>query len=280
MSGDFELLAVDRSQTESRLIVEDPTPHERTLLNLFLERARKKEWVLPSDAYSLTGRSEIPIAASVADAGALLVPSLKAGARLTAVRSVGGSITSVLGGLDTATEAEKASKKKSSDLPTPAASENAPAVAATVSRPVLCCPQPVLGPMVRSESVLSKFLTDRQRQTWRDHGYVEALGFHSRAAYRIHHREHPQAVRNGYIVYDLDAGRVLHGHDWYLPPAEEVLSFLLWLTSPWEWWVRNEASGFGTWRRTMGFPEPPGGLMFGTGDAAIFKVVGMLGGAP
>ena len=261
-TGDYELR--DAGGDRCLLIVENPTAAERTILNRFLETARKKKWADPADAYNLTGRTEMYLSGPIAKVAPVLAGKTKGD--LTAVRSVDGQVTTVLRGVDDGTAGTEADTAESKALKDPNAD-----VAATVKRPTLCCPQPVLGPMVRSEGVLHAFSTERQRRTWRDHGYVEVLGGLSGHAYRIHHREHADAVRHGYITYDLDDAQVLHGHDWTVPPAEEVLSFALWLASPFEWYVRNEASGFGPWRRAMGLPEPPGGLMFGTFDSAFLR---------
>jgi len=213
-SGDFRLEAdVDGSV----LTVINPTMGELDRLDAFLKEARKKKWVRQHIGFVQNGKIEIKVAASVQDAGRILLGKKTKG-KLTAVRSDDGKVTAVLD--------DKVINGKE---------------AATVRRPTLCCPSPVPGPDQRASEVLQAFCTPRQWKDWIEDGLVRCYGNLSGRLYEVLHRHNPVAIARGKIAWDVEAGHVMHAYDWSVPPAEEVLAIKLVLEHA-EHWIRN-ASG-------------------------------------
>lgn len=215
-SGDFRLEA--DGDKGSVLTVIKPTPAELDKLDAFLSEARKKKWVKQHVGFVPDGEITIKVAASVQDAGRILLGKKTKG-KLTAVRSDDGKVTAAWDEKDLAKAKE----------------------AATVRRPTLCCPLPVPGPDQRASEVLRAFCTPRQWKDWCEDGLLRCYGNLSGRLYEVLHRHHPTAIRRQKIVWDVAGGHVMHCYDWSVPPAEEVLTMKLVLEHA-EHWIRN-ASG-------------------------------------
>lgn len=142
----------------------------------------------------------------------------------------------------------------------------------TVSRPTLCCPDAVPGPINPAREVLNAFLSDQQRDQWESERSIVATGSHTGHRYLLAHRHTERARRFGKIAYDLDDGIVVHFHDWSVPPEEEVLAAML-ILSHREPWLRNEATTCGG---EMVFKNPFGNFFDGVPDANLLKAIGRL----
>jgi hypothetical protein len=262
-SGDFELIALDDKQC--KLVTENLVASEVEQIKAFLRVCRdpSRKWVDDLVGVSATGRSEIVIEAPIQQAGAALAGAAAPDrGRLTAVRSVNGSMVAVIDSSDP------------QEIPRIAAETAKPeAVAAvTVNRPTRCCPTPVEGPMVRSSRVLKTFCTAKQWADWQEKGWVIAIGHRSGHAYRICHRHHPAARAQRKIVWDLTEGKVIHCWNWSVPPAEEVLAAMLFVQNR-EEQIRNRSTALGC--RSFVFDDPTGhGGSDGIWDAAQFRGMG------
>jgi len=226
--GDYRFEAID--DDSCKLIVVDPTLAEIEVLGAFLGKARKKKWADPATEVKGAGESELVINASIVKAGKLLLGRKRPRkGLLTAIKSKAGEIETVTGVEE---EAEKALEKPEAEK------------SVSVRRPTLCCPVPITGPEKRASKVLETFSTERQWDTWQEHGFLLAYGNLSGHRYRIAHRHSKTAKEQGKIAWDLDSGCVVHCYDWAVPPQEEVLSVKLVLEHR-EQWIRNHSGMLG-----------------------------------
>lgn len=272
-SGDYRLEHLGDDGVACLLTVEDPTAHEQAVLSAFMSELRQRDLVGADATFSVTGRTEIVVAAPVSRVAPLLVGHALVGAgTVTAVRSVGGKMLATIDGASPkpdpgevagpdvrAVELEAEIHQLEVAAKTPV---DVPAAAVTVRRPVLCCPHPVEGPEMRSSQVLETFLTPSQLRDWRDHRFVTCRGNLSGRRYRVVHREHPLARRQKYIAWDIEADRPVHAYDWRVPPAEEALGLLLVLQHR-EDWVRNPSGWF---YGGVSYPHPFG---YGSSDGTL-----------
>lgn len=257
--GDYRLEEAPGTKPMSVLTVENPTPNEVARLQAFLRTARDRKWVSAKTNIGLVGVTTIKVKAAVAEAGPLLVKA--AGAEkpgtLTAVRSVGGQVTSTEK-LEEATELVKA----------PAAEE-----AVTVRRPTPCCPAPEVAAEIRASAVLRAFCTPSQWANWIRDGFLVCTGRYTGHRYRLAHRNSPLAQRQGRICADITDGAVLHFHDSLLPPPEEVLAAKLILEHR-ENWLRHPSTCLSP-RFTQVFANPLGPQATdGVADAKMLQAIG------
>jgi hypothetical protein len=271
-TGDFELAPVEGEDPAKscQLIVEDPTDAEKPKLLKAIREYRSKGWLDELAGINPTGRTELVIGASIAECGPILAgEAMPDRGVLTAVRSTDGVMLVVVTG-DEPNALAKVGK----------AVQDAKAdTAVTTRRFTKCCPNPVEGPLVRSSKVLKTFCTRQQWQTWMERGYLFAYGHLSGHPYRISHRHHPYSIEQGYVCRDMLVNQVVHGYDWSVPPAEEVLGFKLAIEHS-EQWVRCPASGFGPTvghlgGDNIGFVDPTDNdIQEGLWDAAVLTGIG------
>jgi hypothetical protein len=249
--GDFEVVA--EGTDKSKLLVKDPSPAELSMLGKALKTARRRGWISEISGIAETGVSTLILDAPLREVCRVIAKEVvpRQGA-LTALRSADGKVTAVLGiELPTADSPQPTSDspQPTSDSPQPTADspqlpakvKDKDAKAVTVKKPTHCCPYNQPGPMERADRVLRCFCTPDQIEEWEHEGRMTVLGHLSGHLYQVCHRHHPDAVRRGKIVFDLDDGDVLHLWDWTVPPPEEVLAMKLYLEHA-EPAVRNYSS--------------------------------------
>lgn len=259
----------------SRLLVMDPTEHERQLLNEFLQKAFKKKWVGDTSPGVGLGAPtiqpddktrEVALAVPVAKAGKILVKLFHPGkATLTAVKYEAGKLLVTEGNQETAIDAVLDEKKKAK-------------AAVSVRRPTISCPNCLPGSVGPASEVLQQFLSPEQHESWSKSRELIAIGGLSGHRYILSHRNTRRAIANRRICYDVDSRAILHFHDWSVPPEEEVLAAKLILEHR-EPWLRNEASLFHLYtegRVEPLFKNPFGNLFDGTSDAALVKAFGQI----
>lgn len=281
--GDFEVIAEGTDKT--KLIVKEPTAAELAMLAKALRVARRRGWIAETAGIAEIGISELLLNAPLRDVCREIAKEVvpRQGA-LTALRSEGGVVTATLGielpdpapappePTDEPTAVEPAVAADEPQLPVLAQEE---VVATTVKKPTHCCPYNQPGRMERAERVLRHFCTPAQLDEWDAEGTMTVLGHLSGHRYRVHHRHHPDAVRRGKIVYDLDDRDILHLWDWTVPPEEEALAMKLFLEHA-EPAVRNNSSCLGNFDCVFNNPFP-GVSQGGDGtDSAAF--LGNIGG--
>jgi hypothetical protein len=228
--GDYRLEA--DGDAKCVLAVTDPTAAEQVKLERFLLKCFSKGLVKPFAGITGNGETKIEIAASIIDAGKLLLGTKNPRkGTLTAVKSVQGEVEAIL--------AEEQPKLDDA-LAAPEVKE-----AVTTRRPTLCCPAPISGPDIRASQVLQTFCTAQQWNDWQRQGFVRCYGNLSGHRYRVAHRHSELAKQQGKITWDETDDHVIHAYDWSLPPAEEVLSLKLAIEHA-EHWMRNQSSVFET----------------------------------
>ena len=268
-NGDFRLVAGDAKNT-SKLLVMDPTPHEKELLATFMKQARKKGWTDEAFAADdVIDTRTIDLKASITKVGPALVKVVKPKDRtLTAVSFKNGKL-------------EVAETNGVETLAIKAANDDE-AKAVSVSRPTPCCPQCEPGSIAPARDVLLQFLNEQEHRDWAEHRAISVTGGMSGHRYLLAHRHSRTAARLGKICYDMDERFVLHFHATDLPPEEEILAAKLILEHR-EPWLRNEATvvqqnSDGTWVDLgfMRYKNPFGDIQDGRQDAAITASVGMM----
>lgn len=262
-----------------KLVVTQPTAHERELLTVFLSTAVEKKWTaiaaLPEDD------CEIVLAATMADAGQALVKISKPMDRtITAVQFTDGKLKVVdaaQSGVLVAA-AEKAEKKLAGTGMFAKAGEAAKkaggAVAATVARATPSCPQCVLGSVEMASEVLLSFLNEEEHDDWAKRRAIIVTGGYTGRRYILAHRHSKLAQKFGRICYGIDDKMVVHFHDNSVPPEEEVLGAKL-IIEHREHWLRNEATMLGNWKsRQQVFKNPFGDISDGTWDSSFTEYIG------
>lgn len=303
--GDLRLEAVARGVT--RIELHDPTPSEREVAGLILEKAREKGWVPPgtvpthfqdgNDVALITAPlGEVgPLASSIArpSEGVLTAITFMSG-RVIAVENARADLGAVIKRIETETRATmervaeeearlKAAwaaevKAKAAAEPTERATALAdvtPKAAVTVRRPTPCCPQCTPGAVGPASEVLLTFLDQQQHKDWSERRAIVVRGGITGYRYLLAHRETELAARIGRICFDVDSRCVVHFHDRTVPPEEEVLAAKLILEHR-EPWLRNEATVFGVGRRSRVFKNPFGNMMDGVQDAVFTERIGQL----
>lgn len=256
----------------SRLTLIDPTPQELIVAGEFLRVAAKKRWwdgTPPDKGEPYTGKAkDIQINAPLAKASKWLIGLARPKDRtLTAVKFSGGRMETIEGATakslevieETVDRAKKGEKKGKE------------AAAASVKRPTPCCPECKPGAIGPATEVLESFLSPEQHDQWARQRAILVEGHLSGHRYVIAHRHSEIAQRVGRICFDVEDVRVIHFHDWSVPPEEEVLAAKLVMEHA-EPWLRNEATVLGG--GTDVYPNPFGDIMDGTESAAFASGVG------
>jgi hypothetical protein len=272
-NGDMRLTA-GADGDGARLTLTDPTPQESIVAGEFLRIAAKKKWwdgTPPEKGEPYKGRAkDIPITAPLAKASKVLIGLARPKDRtLTAVKFSDGKMEAVEGATARSLEAveeavarakkgEKGGKKE--------------AAAASVKRPTPCCPQCQPGAIGPASEVLLSFLTPEQHDQWARQRALLVEGHLSGHRYVIAHRHSELAQKVGRICFDVDDRRVVHFHDWSVPPEEEVLAAKLVMEHA-EPWLRNEATVLGGGRDI--YKNPFGDGLDGTESAAFAQGVGV-----
>jgi hypothetical protein len=267
-NGDFRLIAGDDAKT-SKLLVMEPTPHEKQLLASFMKQARKKGWTdEPFAADDVIDTRTIELKVPLTKAGPALVKIVKPKDRtLTAVSFKNGKL-------------EVAESDGLTTLVAKAENDDQ-AKAVSVSRPTPCCPKCEVGAVAPARDVLLAFLNEQEHADWAEHRAIIVRGGLSGHRYLLAHRKTPTAARLGKICYDLDQHFVLHFHATDLPPEEEILAAKLILEHR-EPWLRNEATvvqqtNDGRWIDLgfMRYKNPFGDITDGRDDAVLTASFGI-----
>ena len=257
-------------KTRTVLTIADPTAEEQRAVTAILGALASKQWTERSPLDPVTDGERIVLGAPLEEVGPLVVSMLRPGPGvLTAVRLKDGTVE--------VCEHGAAGKGKPTTAKDLAALAQKPAgAAATVSRPTPSCPDCYTGAAITpaTECLLS-FLDEEQHRTWARERYVVVRGGLTGHRYIVAHRASVIASQNGRICWDADDKDTLHFHDQSVPPEEEVLASMLILRHR-EPWLRNVATCLGL-RFTKVFRNPFGDHMDGVPDAALTKVMGMLG---
>jgi hypothetical protein len=275
--GDFRLIAGETDGT-SKLLLMQPTPHEKQLIAKFMKIAKKKQWTRDRfDEDDAIDTQTIVLSAPVDKIGPALVKLTKpAASTLTAVSFKDGHLE-VAGTGTLETLVAKAANDKE-------------AKAVSVSRPTPCCPRCEVDSIAPARDVLLSFLTAQEHADWADHRAIMVRGGLSGHRYLLAHRHSKTAARLGKICYDVEDRCVLHFHDASVPPEEEVLAAKLILEHR-EPWLRNEATvlqqnsngawidlGFMRYKNPFGDasdgrPDAVGTAMLGIAAQAALKVL-------
>jgi len=106
--------------------------------------------------------------------------------------------------------------------------------ATTVAAPYRGCPAPDFpeNRHTRANRVLEAFLDDEQRSDWRRRGAFLATSFDSGQRYILTSRDarEPLVRSAGRSLYNADTKQAFCVHDWDVPPAEELLALLAFLS--------------------------------------------------
>lgn len=240
-NGDMRLTS-DPGSEGSILTLIKPTPQELLVVGSFLRIASKKHWwkgEAPEEGKPYSGKEmEIELNAFLSKASNALISVARPKDRtLTAVKFSGGKMEVIEGATlqalevveDAIDRAKKSETKKDE------------AAAASVKRPTPSCPQCQPGSIAPASEVLLSFLSPEQHEQWARERAILVQGHLSGHQYVISHRHGEIAQKVGRICFDHDDGRVVHFHDWSVPPEEEVLAAKLILEHA-EPWLRNEAT--------------------------------------
>jgi hypothetical protein len=271
-NGDFRLEKQGDDQTA--LVMVSPTAHELEILGVLAKSFREKQWWAGEKLWQAEGEpyrdqpsQRVTLAAPIDKVAPLVTKLMKPGKQtLTAVVFKDGLVETV----------EGATSPSMADLAVAASKEGV--VAATVKRLTPCCPECIPGSIGPAREVLLSFLSKEQHDDWAKHRYLIAYGSLSGHPYLLAHRHSRLAQQQGKICRDLDDDRILHFHDWSVPPEEEVLAAKLILEHR-EPWLRNEATlagiptGF-AYSDWSAFKNPFGDGMDGTLDASFTTLIG------
>lgn len=251
--GDIRVLPSPDTEGHARIEILNPTEVERMALRRFVKAARAAKLLTEDEGLPPTGTTKVhlDVAASVRTVGEMLLGTPKQGILLPgvlqALRWKDGTIAaSLAGGFvdDDGTvwqtlDAASAQKPRKSEAPA-----EEPAAKATLPRPTLCCPNPQPGQLDPASQVLQQFCTDAEWDEWCRDGQITVTGNLTGDVYRVRHRHHPDAIRDGKAAWCVAQRNVVHCHLATLPPPEEVLSIKLTLQFG-EDWVRNPSGWFG-----------------------------------
>lgn len=290
-SGDVRFEATADGRT--RITVRNPTSEETSLLGRYLALAVTRGWCTPERAnlrkdYAADAEIDVPLDVPLDEASRLFLGS-RAPAKgvILGVRYADGTIQATLDGpaegedllgpippaaaVDPVTAPDPTKKGIDPVSAAPAPEPKAPVAAVTTPRPTLCCPNPRQGPIDRASEVLHAFVTPDQWDEWTRDGMIHCKGNLTGDTYRVVHRKHPLAERQGKITWCETTDHVVHCHQTHLPPPEEVLAVLLTLQFG-EDYVRNPSGYFGHGVR---FPHPLGrGSWDGVASAALVSGIG------
>jgi len=286
-NGDIRVVEHPDNPRWSRVIVHKPTAHELQVLGRLADRLRPfwgfgmapKLW----DRSGNPEKQSTDVKSPVAKIGAIVSRLFKAGEQTLTKIVLGETILIAEGTgeeLDAAAEAADQIEQQQKSDASKSGKKAPDAKAASVKRPTPCCPQCIPGAIAPATEVLLSFLTPEQHREWAQERCVTVRGNLSGHRYLLAHRHTPLAREWGRICYDMDDDRVLHFHDWSVPPEEEVLAAKMVLEHR-EHWLRHEATliGAGYGRRlrqdpTALFKNPFGGGGDGVRDARMMAELG------
>ena len=240
-NGDLRLVPSDKNPKHTTLEIEKPTPSERAIIQamapIFAERGWLDKLTVPPPHHLFSRPKRVELKAPLEEVGPVVAKLMKPqDAVLSAIRFRDGRVETCSG---TLAELEGMAKAAAAEPP-----EKAPEAAATVKRPTPSCPACIPGAIEPAKEVLLAFLSEAEHASWARERTIMVQGGLSGHRYLLAHRHSPAARRRGRICYDLDLERVVHFHDWTVPPEEEVLAAKLILEHR-EPWLRNEATLFG-----------------------------------
>ncbi len=265
-NGDFRLES--DGEGETRLVVHDPTPHERKIIGAFLRRVEAKGWRSAPRRVGQESESTVKIFAPLSKVSSVLIELMRPKKQtLTAVSFSDGKL-SVIEGAD-ASSVEEISEAVEEAATTE--DPEYPAKAASVRRPTPCCPDCEVGAVAPASEVLHSFLTTEEHDTWARERAIVVTGGLTGHRYVLALRQSAIAAYNTRMCFDLDDGQILHFHDNSVPPEEEVLAAKLILEHR-ESWLRNEATLLEG--SNMKFKNPFGGLGDGLESAAFAREIG------
>lgn len=225
--------------------------------------AQHRETLWPSDT-AADGTHEVLIDAPMSKVGPTILKHLKSGAQTLSAIAIKGDALEIVEGTGAALQAAvEQVESKDGD-------------AVTVKRPTPCCPKCVPGAIEPANEVLQAFLSPQQHDAWARYRAFEVRGGITGFRYLLAHRHSATAQKIGRIAYDLDHSRVVHFHDWSVPPEEEVLAAKLILEHR-EPWLRNEATLWGKDvddARMLRFKNPFGDYRDGIPDSILTSTIG------
>lgn len=240
-NGDMRLTS-DPGSEGSILTLMKPTPQELLVVGSFLRIASKKNWwkgEAPEEGKPYTGKEmEIALNAFLPKASNALISLARPKDRtLNAVKFSGGKMEVIEGATVEALQAveEVIGRAKKEET------KKDEAAAASVKRPTPCCPQCQPGAIGPASEVLLSFLTPEQHEQWARERAILVRGHLSGHNYVLAHRHSAIAQKVGRVCFDSDDQKVVHFHDWSVPPEEEILAGKLILEHA-ESWLRNEAT--------------------------------------
>jgi len=262
-NGDLRLEPLESDPTKTVLKVEKPTAAEKEILARMGAEFLEHDWI---DKWRKRWSDgvEIVLNAPIETVGPVAKTIMRPGnAVLTAITFADGNVATHSGPKE---ELEQVAKE---------AAEKGAESAASVKRPTPCCPECIPGSVAPAREVLLSFLSPEEHEMWAKSRSIVFSGGLSGHLYRLSHRHSREAVRNTRICRDLDLDKVLHFHDWSVPPEEEVLAAMLILKHR-EPWLRNEATLFAGSKDgdPMVFKNPFGGFEDGTVDSAFTSAFG------
>jgi len=284
-NGDLRVQAVNKHPEQTELILHKPTAQERVVADCIgavcLERGWIKQWVAVAARGFWRTKLRVVIDAPMDEVGPVVSKLLRPNeATLTAIQLSNGRVETTSGSLadlqTLATETlgpayrEKPEPEKPDALAPPEAT-----AAATVKRATPSCPDCMPGAIEPATEALLAFLSPAEHASWAATRTIEVTGQLSGHRYLLAHRHTPTARRMKRICYDLDDEKILHFHDWTVPPEEEVLAAKLILEHR-EPWLRNEATLFGG--ASLRYKNPFGNWLDGTESADMMNKVGELFG--
>jgi hypothetical protein len=224
--GDVTLTAI-RDGKETQIRWDHLTPTEREAMRKLSEYAQKKWKVTfptvekpePKGAYrTMLDEGEIIIPAPIDKVSKRLSTDLRPGRKLVSVvKFVSGKMEEVVNSI-------------------PEKKDDPPKAVATVTKPVLSCPEPRLGRAeIKARGVLTEFLDEEQLADFLKHNRFVSVGAATGHRYMItsRHSREGLAMYGGRQLYDLDTKWpfCVH-HDKMVPAAEEMLSLHLLLQLP------------------------------------------------
>lgn len=240
-NGDMRLTS-DPGSEGSVLTLIKPTPRELLVVGSFLRIASKNNWwkgEAPAEGQPYSGKEmEIVLNAFLPKASNALISIARPKDRtLNAVKFANGKMEVIEGAtleaLEVVEEVIGRAKKEET--------KKDEAVAASVKRPTPSCPQCQPGSVAPASEVLLSFLSPEQHEQWARERAILVRGHLSGHQYVLSHRHGEIGKKVGRICFDTDDQKVVHFHDWSVPPEEEVLAAKLILEHA-ESWLRNEAT--------------------------------------
>lgn len=220
-SGDFRLEPDPNNAEGCLLTVDDPSALDRERLAPFLVEARARGWMDAAAGIAPSGRTVLPVSATIRDAGPILAEQvLPDGPVWTALRSVDGSVTLLEG------TARELHERIRFGLEHRAGVGRLLEAAVTLAPPRRGCPPPSPAP-TRASQVLAAFSTRRQLGALERYGFMPVHGGASGRVYQVFHRDAARRRGLGHCVVDVERGEEICAWDDRVPAEEEVLALKL-----------------------------------------------------